>query len=297
MKKMLFVYNPNSGKAQIKEHLSKIVQIFTEEYEVVIYPTKARMDAHRVVLENEGRFDVIACSGGDGTLNEVVSAVMEYKESQPILGYIPSGSTNDYARTLGISSDMVRAARDIVIGNSVWCDVGRFNGRYFNYVAAFGAFTEVSYATKQEVKNILGHQAYLIEGVKSIPFIKPIHMKIEANGEVVEDDFLYGMISNTKSVGGFADVAGKDVELNDGLFELTFIRNFGDLIDFNKLITALVNRDFQNSMIYHVKANQVRIEAEKEIPWVLDGEFGGDQQVVDVEIIKNAFRIQTPRLF
>lgn len=294
MKKMLFVYNPNSGKTQINDHLSKVVQTLTKEYEVVIYPTKERMDAHRVVLESDGRFDVIACSGGDGTLNEVVSAVMEHK-NPPVVGYIPSGSTNDYAKTLGISSDMVKAATDIVMGNHVSCDVGLFNGRYYNYVAAFGAFTEVSYATSQEIKNLLGRQAYLIEGIKSLPYIKPMHMTIEVNGEVVEGDFLYGMITNTKSVGGFANAAGRDVELNDGLFEITFVRQIDDLMDFNKLMTALLNRNFTSPMIYHVKAGQVKITSAEPIPWVLDGEFGGVQQEVDVKIIKNAFRIIVPK--
>lgn len=295
MKKMLFVYNPNSGKAQINEHLSKIIQIFSAaDMEVTVYPTKAQMDGYQKIIDTEGRYDIIVCSGGDGTLNETVAAVMEYRLAHPFIGYIPSGTTNDFARSLGISSDMVQAAKDIVEGTVRGCDIGKFNGRYYNYVAAFGAFTEVSYATPQEYKNLLGHQAYVLEGIKSIPFIKPSHMVIETNGERVEGDFLYGMITNTMSVGGFKHIAGQDVELDDGLFECTFIKKMDEISEFNKLITGIVNKDFSGSNIYHTKTNYVKITSSEEIPWVLDGEFGGNQREVEIEIISNGIHILVP---
>ncbi len=294
MKKLLFVFNPNSGKAQIADYLCDIVQILSEEYEVVIYPTKAQGDGYEKIKQCDGRFDVIVCSGGDGTLNETVAAVMEHKLSKPFIGYIPSGTTNDFARSLKISGDMIEAAEDIIDGEAMGCDIGRFNGRYYNYVAAFGAFTEVSYATPQQFKNILGHQAYLLEALKSIPFIKPSHMVIETNGEMVEGDFIYGMISNTMSVGGIKNISGRDVKLDDGLFECTFVKRLDEVVDFNKLFNAVVNKDFTNPGIFHTKTNHIKIKSEKSVPWVLDGEFGGEHSEVAIDIISNAVNIIVP---
>ncbi|MCM1467207.1 MAG: YegS/Rv2252/BmrU family lipid kinase [Alistipes sp.] len=295
MKKMLFVYNPNSGKMQINDSLSEIIQIFSAaDYEVTIYPTKAQMDGYAKIKENDGVYDIVVCSGGDGTLNETVAAVMEYKGDKPFIGYIPSGTTNDFARSLGISNNMVQAAKDIVEGEAKGCDIGMFNGRYYNYVAAFGAFTEVSYATPQEYKNVLGHQAYVLEGLKSIPFIKPSRLTVECDGETVEGDFIYGMVTNTMSVGGFKNIAGRNVKLDDGLFECTFIRKFEAISDFNKLLTAILNKDAKNPNYFHVKTNHIVIHSEEEMPWVLDGEFGGNHKDVEINIIGNAVNILVP---
>lgn len=295
MKKMLFVYNPNSGKMQINDYLSDIIQIFSSaDYEVVVYPTKARLDGYDKIKSSDGIYDIVVCSGGDGTLNETVAAVMTHSASKPFIGYIPSGTTNDFARSLGISSDMIQAAKDIVEGEAKACDIGKFNGRYYNYVAAFGAFTEVSYATPQEYKNVLGHQAYVLEGLKSIPFIKPSHLVVEANGETVEGDFIYGMITNTMSVGGFKNIAGKNVKLDDGLFECTFIKKFEAISDFNKLLTAILNKEAKNPNYFHVKTNHIVVRCDEEVPWVLDGEFGGNHKNVEIDIIENAVNIFTP---
>ena len=295
MKKMLFVYNPNSGKMQINDNLTEIIQIFSAaDYEVTVYPTKAQMDGHNKIKGCDGVYDLIVCSGGDGTLNETVAAVMEFKGLKPFIGYIPSGTTNDFAKSLGISANMLQAAKDIVEGEARGCDIGMFNGRYYNYVAAFGAFTEVSYATPQEYKNVLGHQAYLLEGLKSIPFINPSHLVIESNGETVEGDFIYGMVTNTMSVGGFKNIAGRNVKLDDGLFECTFIRKFEAVSDFNKLLTAILYKDAKNPNYYHVKTNHITIRSDEEIPWVLDGEFGGTHKDVEIHIIGNAVNILAP---
>ena len=178
--KMLFVFNPNSGKAQIKNQLMKIIQVFSKAgYEITVYPTKASLDGYQHILDNEGRYDVITCSGGDGTLNETVAAVLKYKGEKPPIGYIPSGTTNDFAASLGIPRNMTKAAVNIAKGKRFPCDVGIVNGeRSFNYVAAFGAFTRVSYGTPQNLKNILGHQAYVIEAVRSLSTIKSQYMRV-----------------------------------------------------------------------------------------------------------------------
>ena len=209
-KRMLFVYNPRAGKAQIRSNLLDIIDIFVKAgYEVTAYPTQATGDAVKAVKERQGSYDMVACCGGDGTL--------------PV-GYIPAGSTNDFANSLKIPKNMIKAADVVVNGVNYACDIGRFNNDNFIYVAAFGIFTDVSYGTKQDVKNVLGHAAYLLEGVKRLPSVRACQLKITCNDQVIEGEFLYGMVTNSYSVGGFRGITGQDILLDDGLFEVTLIR-------------------------------------------------------------------------
>ena len=251
--KMLFVFNPNSGKAQIKNQLMKIIQVFSKAgYEITVYPTKAPLDGYQHILDNEGRYDVITCSGGDGTLNETVAAVLKYKGEKPPIGYIPSGTTNDFAASLGIPRNMTKAAVNIAKGKRFPCDVGIVNGeRSFNYVAAFGAFTRVSYGTPQNLKNILGHQAYVIEAVRSLSTIKPQYMRVYSEEMNVEGNFVYGMISNTDSVGGIKNLTGNDVNLQDGLFEVTLIRELNNPIAVQSLINAFITKDLSKCCLLY----------------------------------------------
>ena len=225
MKNMLFVFNPNSGKAQLKNSLMKIIQIFSNaDYEVTVYPTKAALDGYEKIKASKGLYDIIVCSGGDGTLNEVVSAVITYGDEKVPIGYIPSGSTNDFAKSLGIPSDKIRAAYNVVSGESFSCDIGIINDRrYFNYVAAFGAFTDVAYETPQDLKNMFGHQAYVIEGAKRLLNLKAYKMKVTSSRLDIEDKFIYGMVSNSSSVGGMKGLIGDNVDFQDGVFEVTLI--------------------------------------------------------------------------
>ena len=204
MKKMLFIYNPKAGKAQIRNKLADILDVFTRGgYEITIYPTQKREDAMEKTMTRDRDYDIVVCSGGDGTLNETISGMLQLKKT-PSLGYIPAGSTNDFASSLKISKNMEKAAREIVNGFPVPVDAGMFCGdRSFIYIAAFGAFTEVSYQTPQDRKNLLGHQAYMIESVKSLASIKPYHMRVEWDDQILEEDFVFGMVTNTRSVGGF----------------------------------------------------------------------------------------------
>ena len=216
MKKLLFIFNPYSGKAQIKNKLLQIVDIMVKAgYEVTIYPTQARADALNLVQKRAKKYDLVVCSGGDGTLDEAVSGMMLSEKKVP-LGYIPAGSTNDFANSLKIPKDMVKAAKAAVSGKKFACDVGKFNDSFFIYVAAFGIFTAVSYKTSQEWKNILGHAAYILEGAKSLHEITSYHMRVEYEDQVIEDEFIYGMITNSNSVGGFKNMTGKNVLLDDG---------------------------------------------------------------------------------
>ena len=202
-KDMLFIYNPKAGKALIRNHLVDILDVFVKGgYEVTVYPTQARGDAIKKTKKKKDKYDIVVCSGGDGTLDEVCTGMMESKVKVPI-GYIPAGSTNDFAASLNLSKNMVQAAEDIVNGDTFAVDIGIFNEDIFAYIAAFGLFTEVTYETDQQVKNVLGHVAYLLEGMKSLATIKKYKLKVMTDETVFEDEFIFGMITYSHSVGGF----------------------------------------------------------------------------------------------
>ena len=281
-KKMLFVFNPKAGKGRIKMHLLDIVDIFNKGgYEVIIRATQGPKDAYEQVKEYADQVDLIACSGGDGTLDEVVTGIVEVGSQTPI-GYIPAGSTNDFANSLQIPKRMTEAAQCIVENNDYPCDVGSFNSDYFVYIAAFGMFTEVSYQTNQDVKNVLGHLAYVLEGAKCIFNVKSYEVEIELNGEKIRDEFIYGMITNSESVGGFRSITGKNIRLDDGLFEVTMIKTPRNAIELQEIITSLLRGEMDSNYIISYKTRQVVIRSEIAIPWTLDGEYGGDHKEVEI---------------
>lgn len=283
MKKLLFVVNGHSGKGQIKNKLLDIIDIMIKEgYHVQVHTTQEREDATKVVREQAKYYDLVVCSGGDGTLDEAVTGMMQSEVRTP-LGYIPAGSTNDFANSLEIPEDMIQAAKTAVLGVPFSCDVGEFNGDYFIYVAAFGIFTDVSYATSQELKNALGHVAYILEGAKRLHTIKSYHMRVEYDGNEIEGDFLLGMITNSTSVGGFKNMTGKDVKLDDGMFEVTLIHKPKNIIELNTIIASLTNLKDETDLIDSFRADSVKFYSEEEIPWTLDGEFGGDHKEVQIK--------------
>lgn len=283
MKKMLFVYNPKAGKAQIRMKLSDIIQIFSGAgYEVTIFPTKASGDARKIVEKKAEKYDLLVCSGGDGTLDEVVTGVMKLDRRIPI-GYIPAGSTNDFANSLHIPKNMLQAAKDIVSGQYYACDAGTFNTDNFIYIAAFGLFTDVSYETNQEMKNVLGHMAYILEGVKRLSTVKSYHVKVTCGERTIEDDFMFGMVTNSLSVGGFKRITGKYVELNDGEFEVTLIKKPKNPLELNQIMAALLNRDIDTDSMYCFKASCIHFESKENLAWTLDGEFGGEHKEVLIE--------------
>lgn len=282
-KRMIFIFNPRAGKGRIKLHLMDIIDVFNKSgYEVLVYATQNAGDAREKAGEYCEQVDLIVCSGGDGTLDEVVTGIME-KDSQVPIGYIPAGSTNDFANSLFMPKSMLRVAEGIMQENLYCCDIGRFNDRTFAYVAAFGVFTEVSYGTDQNLKNILGHGAYILEGIKSLTDIKAYHLKVESEELNTQGEFLFGMVSNSRSVGGFKNLTGKNIDMNDGLFEVTLIRMPRNPIELNEIITALVMATDNTDMVYTFKTAKIVIEAEDEIPWTLDGEFGGNIQRAEIE--------------
>ena len=276
MKDMLFFVNPRSGKEQIRSQLLDILDVFSGAgYLPRVHITQNAEDAKRLAAELGGKTDLIVCSGGDGTLNNVVSGIMGLPRI-PRIGYIPSGSTNDFARSLKIPVDPKKAAEAAVSGTGRKIDVGKFgDDQYFVYVAAFGAFTEVSYKTPQDIKNILGHQAYLLESLKALPSIKPRRIAAEWDDGSIEGEFIFGMITNSRSVAGFKTLAPREVSLYDGLFEGLFIRMPRTPADLTDIVTSILLRDEENENAFRFRASRIRVVSEYEIPWVLDGEYGG----------------------
>ena len=291
MKKMLFIYNPNSGMGLLKPKLSDVLDIFVKGgYEVTVYPTQKYHDAVRKMGEYEEQYDLVACSGGDGTLDEVVTGMMKREKKVPI-GYIPAGTTNDFASSLHISKNMLEAADTVVNGVPFACDVGEFNEDYFVYIAAFGLFTDVSYETKQSMKNVLGHLEYILEGTKRIFNIPSYRIKVTHDGETIEDEFIYGMVTNSRSVGGFKGITGKNVVFDDGKFEVTLFKTPRNPMELNEILGALALRKINPKRMYSFKTNEVHFETEEEIPWTLDGEFGGVHEEVVVKDCQKALEI------
>ncbi|MBE5908456.1 MAG: YegS/Rv2252/BmrU family lipid kinase [Lachnospiraceae bacterium] len=290
-KKLLFIYNPHSGKGLIRNYLADIVDTMVKAgFEVTIYPTQAPADATRKVQEEASRYDRIVCSGGDGTLDEVVTGMMSLQQRVPI-GYIPAGSTNDFGNSLGIDKDMRRAAEIAVNGRPYPVDIGRFNKDNFVYVAAFGIFTEVSYATSQDLKNALGHVAYLLEAVKQLADIPSFRMQVEYDGNMLYDEFIYGMITNTKSVGGMKGIIPGAIDLQDGVFEVTLIRTPKTPIDLTDIVNFLLGNSKESEFVYSFQTGELKFTAAEQVPWTLDGEFGGAHEVVNVKNMHEAVEI------
>ena len=290
-KPILLIYNPRAGTGAIGQKLTEIFTTFTKAgYRLEVHPTTCRGDAKECAGKAGDQYAMIIAAGGDGTMNEVVSGVAESGADLP-LGYLPVGSTNDFAASLGLPSDPVRAAEMILTGGEHRIDVGLMNGRTFNYVAAFGAFTKVSYATDQNLKNVFGHAAYILSGIKEVADIRPYRMRITRDGVTKEAGYLLGMITNSVSVGGFRTITGKDVALSDGLFEVTLIREPRSLSDLQEIILVLLGLKETSALVETGKAGEIICECSEEIPWTLDGEYGGDAKKVTIRNRSRALRM------
>ncbi len=293
--KMLFVFNPRSGMGQIKNKLLNIIDKFTKAgYDVTAYPTQYQADAYRKVRDEGKNYDLIVCSGGDGTLDEVVSGMHKANLSIP-LGYIPAGSTNDFANSLKIPKNMDRAAEIAINGNPFCCDIGIINDVVFVYVAAFGLFTDVTYQTDQGLKNMLGHAAYILEGAKRLNQIPTYKVKVTANGETVEEELIFGMVSNSKSVGGMTMLNGKNTLLDDGVFEVLLIRAPKNPIELNEIWACLLAQTPDNKNVYSFKASDIQFEFEDEPPWTIDGEYGGAYKTAKIKNIQKAVSIMVKK--
>ena len=297
MKKLLYIYNPTAGRRTAKASLSDVVEVFSRQgYEITVHPTQGRGDATRTVLEDGGGFDRVVCCGGDGTLNETVQGLLALPaDKRPVLGYIPAGTTNDFSRTLELPRTLLELAEAAGAGTPRPIDVGEAAGRPFTYVAAFGLFTDVSYSTPQANKNLLGHFAYLLEGMGRLASIPSYHMKVSTrSGTEVEGDFIYGMVGNTVSVGGLVNLPRDKVLLDDGRFEVILIRQPKTAKDWQSILTALttleLSKDGEGAVV-GFSAGEVTFTCDAPVAWTVDGEFGGEQQITTVKNLPRALTI------
>ena len=295
-KRLLLIVNPCAGRSKNRLGTLEIMdRLGAAGYDVSIKTTKCQGDATTIAAETGNDYDVIVCRGGDGTLNETVNGVMRLDKRVPV-GYIPSGSTNDLATTLGIPTDIKEATDFILKGKTNGYDLGRFNGRFFCYVASFGIATDISYNTPQKLKNIMGHAAYVINGfvIRMIPMLmnfKPIHMKVEYDGGEIEDDFYFGSLSNSTSVAALFKFDNENVKLNDGLFELMLVKGLKRNLDAFSMLNKVLHQDYKNEHMLLIKTKHVKITSDAEIPWTLDGEYGGKHKTVEMSVEHNAFDI------
>lgn len=294
MKKLLLILNPCSGKKKASHALADVVNVFNRGgYDVTVYITAARGDATKVVAQRAPEFDLVVCAGGDGTFNETISGLLAGGHDTPI-GYLPAGSTNDFASSLHLSKNLVEAARDIVEGTPRRLDVGRFNDRYFSYVASFGAFTRASYATSQNVKNALGHLAYILSGIKELAYIRSRRLRFTLDdGTVLEDEYIFGAISNSTSVAGILTLSEDLVDMNDGVFELLLVRKPANLLELNDCVLALTTQDYHTPMLTFTSARSVEIEAPEDMDWTLDGEREPGRAHCRAENLHDAIRLLT----
>lgn len=291
MKKMLFIMNPFAGTRKAAKLLSDIVTIFNRGgYLVSAYMTQGQKAAEEIAYQYAKEMDLVVCCGGDGTFNETVSGVLRSGADVP-LGYIPAGSTNDFANSLKLPLQILRAAQEIVDGTPHSFDLGKFGNRYFSYVASFGAFTKASYATSQAAKNTFGHAAYVFGGIQELSQIRTIPVKMEVDGEVYEDQYLFGAICNCTSMGGVISLKPELVDMQDGLFEILLIRAPKDLAELGECLLALQRKDCRCRMITFVTGKKIRVELPSEVDWSLDGEKAEGQSVIEIENLQHAYKL------
>ena len=294
--RVLLMVNPMAGRQKIRNELLYVVDTLTKAgYETIIYTTQGKDATRDLLAEKDSQFDRVICCGGDGTFNEILSATMHWNK-HPILGYIPAGTTNDFAAGLKLPSDIREAAVNIVRGTPHTVDAGLFNTSYFSYVASFGAFTETSYSTPQNFKNALGHLAYILEGIKEIPAFTPYTVCVEADGQIYKDSYIFGAVSNARSVGGILKISDSLVDLNDGVFEVMMIKMPKTLMDLSAIVTSLTSLNplkYDPSMFLFLQTKELKITFEQEMVWSLDGERVSGGKEARIACIKDAFKILT----
>ena len=291
MRKLLFLVNPNAGQRRVNKFLTDIIGIFNEGgYEVTVFMTTGPGDGTRIVRDRAKDYDLVVCAGGDGTLNESITGLMEAGADCPI-GYIPCGSTNDFASTLKLSMDVVQAARDIMLGAPQEYDLGKWGERYFSYIASFGAFTRVSYATPQNLKNALGHLAYVLSGIQELPQIRSIPMSLELDGEKVEGKYIFGAVSNSTSVGGVFTLDPRLVDLRDGKFEVILVRLPRDMNELAACISAIQSGTYDCAAITFRSVSRLTVRQDPAVVWTLDGERAEGQQEIPIENLHRAIRL------
>lgn len=292
MKKMLFLLNPVAGMRKANRVLTDMISIFNRaDYDVHLYVTAGPQDGISAVQSLAPGMDLVVCCGGDGTFNETVTGLMQANLDIPV-GYIPTGSTNDFASSLHLSLDPLTAARQIAGGTLTRYDVGRFEDRYFSYIASFGAFSKASYATPQSVKNALGHTAYLLEGIHELSQIRKTRVKLELDGEILEDDYLFGAICNSTSIGGIITLDPNQVDMQDGQFEVLLVRAPRDFSEITECIMAVQKQQYNCRMLTFRTAKEIKIHADSQMFWTLDGEKEPGAPTVTITNLHKAIAIK-----
>ena len=296
MKTLMLIANPTSGKGHAKKILGSLIYIFRENgYLTNVYLTTAKGEAAEFAYEYSGDYDLLVCVGGDGTLSEVISGLMRLdKDRRPAVGYIPMGTANDIASSLGISKDPETAARDAVTGSPMIIDIGKAGDSMFSYIAAFGAFSEVSYTTPQNTKNILGHLAYIIEGISHLPSIRTHHTVVEYDEGTIDGDFIFGCVMNTLSVGGIVHFDPETVGLSDGYFEILLVKTPKNVLEYKDIIGSITSQKFDNENIVFMHSKKARFTFDEPVAWTRDGEDGGAHTDISLEDINCAVRIIVP---
>ncbi len=295
MKNILLIINPNAGTRKANKYLTDILVLFKEYgYDTRVCVTMGQKQIMPLVKDFADDSDMIVCIGGDGTFNETVEAVIKCGCDKPI-GYIPAGSTNDFASGLNLSKRIMDAARDIMDGTPVAIDIGKFNDRHFSYIASCGLFTKVSYNTPQSIKNTYGHLAYVVQGMRDLANIKSIHLKIEADGKTFEDDYIFAAICNSTSVGGILTIKPDVVDLTDGMMEILLIKNPRNIIELNNIVIALNTQEYTTDLITFCSASSAKIYTDSTTDWTLDGEYMSGCEEIDMKCLNKAVKFIVPK--
>lgn len=293
MKKLLLIVNPRAGQRKACRFLADIIDVFNRSgYTVITHITSGPGDCTSAVVLYSKEVDLIVCCGGDGTFNETIAGLLKSGANLPV-GYIPAGSTNDFANSLNLSGDLVHAAYDVVSGLVVDLDIGSFNGRHFSYVASFGVFSRTSYSTPQDIKNIFGHVAYLLSGIQELSQLKSYNVRFELpDGNIIEDEFTFGAITNTTSVGGILTLSKDIVDMSDGKFELLLIRKPKDLVELRECIRALNKKTYDSKLITFLTTESVKITAPADMDWTLDGEREPGHETIEAHCCQHALKLK-----
>lgn len=290
-RKMMFIINPVSGKKMIIRYLPDVIRIFMDAgYLVTAMVTSRRGEAAELASRYCEEYDLVVCAGGDGTLNEIVTGLARANSSLPV-GYIPCGSTNDFAVSRGLSSEILTAASKAVSGQVACYDIGQFENRFFTYIAAFGAFASVSYNTDQNLKNTFGRTAYIMSGLLELSAIQPIHLRFTVDGTVIEDNFAFGAVCNTTSIGGTLTLPSSRIDPSDGFLELLLVRMPNDLIDLDEIVHGLFEQDYSSPLLEFIPAKNILVESIDPIEWSLDGEAGGAYTSIRISSMPGFLRL------
>lgn len=286
----MLIINPFSGRGLGNQALGVIVSLFCSQgYAVTVLSTESGMP-EQLVRDYGHHFEMIVCVGGDGTLSSVAAGLMQLP-SPPPFGFIPAGTANDMAATLAVSRDPKTAVMGLIKGQPIPFDIGTFNGAYFMYIAAFGAFTGVSYKTSQGAKRALGHFAYVIDGLASVPAIRPQHTVIEYDGGTLEGDFIFGGVTNSTSIAGFVKLDCRDVDLGDGLFEVILVKNPVNAAELTNIVGSILNHMYQSENVLLLHTKKITFTFDEDVSWTMDGEDGGKHRHVEITNHRHALRI------